>query len=165
MNLQSRIYPSFIPSLPSSLVAVTHPHALNSQNRPSFARRHTTRFGRLQGTHFQSAFNTERAAAGLSLDHRPQKVSTNGGLDAYFEHLQNQHAAGEAGEVAEEEWTQFEFQKQIEWKPSPASILVGDARQLASEEQLEAEAHAQDADVPQDRDTHRSGPARARPDA
>ncbi|RBQ82722.1 hypothetical protein VDGD_08055 [Verticillium dahliae] len=131
-----------------SLVAVTHPHALNSQNRPSFARRHTTRFGRLQGTHFQSAFNTERAAAGLSLDHRPQKVSTNGGLDAYFEHLQNQHAAGEAGEVAEEEWTQFEFQKQIEWKPSPASILVGDARQLASEEQFEAEAHAQDADVP-----------------
>jgi pentatricopeptide repeat protein len=110
-----------------SLVAVTHPHTLNAQNRPSFARRHT-RFGRLQSLHLQSAFHPERTATGLSLDHRHEKLAQNGGLDAYFEHLRTQEAAGED---VTEEWEQFEFQRQIEWKPSAASILTGGDPKLA----------------------------------
>lgn len=128
-----------------SLVAVTHPHALNPQNRPSFARRHSTRFGRLQSLQLQSAFHPEKAAAGLSLDHRHEKLARHGGLDAYFEHLQSKHDAGE--DVAEE-WQQFEFQRQLEWKPTPASILTGDARLAETAEELVAEEAAETSSIP-----------------
>ncbi|OLN81208.1 Pentatricopeptide repeat-containing protein 5, mitochondrial [Colletotrichum chlorophyti] len=111
-----------------SVVAATHP-ILNTQNRPSFARRNTNRFGRLQSLQLQSAFHAERTnAAGLP-DHRHEKLK-HGSLDAYFEALQKDQASEED---IDKEWTQFQFQRQIEWKPSPASILVG-----------ESKAHAED---------------------
>ncbi|KAL2761082.1 hypothetical protein ACRALDRAFT_1045771 [Sodiomyces alcalophilus JCM 7366] len=108
-----------------SLVAVTHPHNLNAQNRPSFARRHSTRLNRFQSLQqFQSAFSTDKTGTNLSLDLRTERnLAKHGGLDAYFEHLQRKQAAGED---VEKEWSQFEFQRQIEWKPTPASILAAD---------------------------------------
>ncbi|KAK7417540.1 hypothetical protein QQX98_004505 [Neonectria punicea] len=107
-----------------SVVAATHPHVLNSQNRPIFTRRTTkSRLGRLSSLQLHSAFHTDRvgvAAPGLS-DHRV--AQNHGGLDDYFEALQQQQADGE---VDPEEWTQFEFPKRIEWKPTAASILTKD---------------------------------------
>lgn len=102
-----------------SVVAATHPHVLNSQNRPVFGRRHTNRLGRLSTLRLSSAFHTERANGGLS-EHRT--AQNHGGLDDYFEALQSKQAAGEV----EKEWTQFEFPKRIEWKPSSSFVLQND---------------------------------------
>lgn len=116
-----------------SVVAVSHPHLLNSQARPSFARRHSQRFSRLHTLQAQAAnaFHTERQAlASLSTDKRHDRAISHGGLDAYFEALKEREEDGEV-EGAEEEWTQFEFQKRIEWKPTPASILVGEGKPAA----------------------------------
>ncbi|PHH84131.1 hypothetical protein CDD83_2433 [Cordyceps sp. RAO-2017] len=110
-----------------SVVAATHPHVLNSQNRPVFARRHTNRLGRLTTLHLQSAFHSDRNGAGLSSDHRHGHV--HGGLDAYFEALQKQQAAGDA----DKEWTQFEFPKRLEWKPSSSTVLAADDAAAAEE--------------------------------
>lgn len=110
-----------------SVVAATHPHVLNSQNRPVFGRRHTNRLGRLSTFQLQSAFHhTDRASSGLA-DHRTGHV--HGGLDAYFEALQQQQAAGEV----DDEWTQFEFPKRIEWKPSSSTVLQGDGAEAPVE--------------------------------
>ena len=111
-----------------SVVAAAHPHVLNAQNRPVFGRRHTNRLGRLSNFQLHSAFHSERTGAGLSSDHRHGHV--HGGLDAYFEALQKQQAAGEA----DNEWTQFEFQKRIEWKPSSSTVLAGEEGALAAED-------------------------------
>lgn len=122
---------SFTHGYAQSVVAATHPHVLNSQNRPSFARRrHGARVGRLTSLGLQSAFHSASLPAAGSLEHRADKATaTNpGGLDAYFEQLQKSQDSGEV----EEDWVQFQFPKPIEWKPSPASVLVGsDAKTLA----------------------------------
>ena len=113
-----------------SVVAVSHPHLLNSQNRSSFARRQSHRFSRLHTLQTQaaSAFHSERQAlANLSTDKRHDRTLSHGGLDAYFEALKKREAEADE-EGAEEEWTQFEFQKRIEWKPTPASILLGEVK-------------------------------------
>ena len=108
-----------------SVVAATHPH---SQNRPSFARRGSNRFSRLQTLQLQSAFHT--SPAGVP-ELRHERVHNHGGLDAYFEHLQKKEALEEE---VENEWVQFQFQRRIEWKPSPASILLGgEARSQTAE--------------------------------
>lgn len=127
---------SFTHGYAQSVVAATHPHVLNSQNRPSFARRrNAARVGRLASLGLQSAFHTSSLPVAGSLEHRTDKVANHGGLDAYFEQLQQAQASGEAAE----EWVQFQFPKPIEWKPTPASILVGsDAKTLA----LDAEESA-----------------------
>ncbi|KAK2010839.1 pentatricopeptide repeat domain-containing protein [Colletotrichum eremochloae] len=136
---------SFTHGYAQSVVAATHP-ILNTQNRPSFARRNTNRFGRLQSLQLQSAFHTaERTSAGLpQQQHHHEKLDEklkHGSLDAYFEALQNQQASEEE---LEKEWTQFQFQRQIEWKPTPASILVGEAKNAEPEEH----AAAQDGETP-----------------
>jgi len=100
-----------------SVVAATHPH---SQSRPSFARRGSNRFSRLQTLQLQSAFHTSHAGV-PELKH--ERAVNHGGLDAYFENLQK--AQAEAEEEVGSEWVQFQFQQRIEWKPSPASILLG----------------------------------------
>ncbi|SPO03234.1 related to PPR repeat [Cephalotrichum gorgonifer] len=113
-----------------SVVAVSHPHLLN-QNRPSFGRRQSHRFSRLHTLHAQAAnaFHTERQAlSGLAADKRNDHVIVQGGLDAYFEALKTREAEREVSEGEEEEWSQFEFQKRIEWKPTPASILLGESK-------------------------------------
>ncbi|KAM4056882.1 PPR repeat family protein [Hirsutella rhossiliensis] len=118
-----------------SVVAATHPHVLNSQNRPVFGRRHTSRLGRLSTLQLHSAFHTERTGAGLPSDHRHGHV--HGGLDAYFEALQKKQDAGDV----DKEWTQFEFQKRLEWKPSSSTILVADEGTAVTHEAGAAEAH------------------------
>jgi pentatricopeptide repeat protein len=99
-----------------SVVAVTHPH---SQNRPTFARRGSNRFSRLQTLKLQSAFHT--GTSGVA-EHKHDRSHSQGGLEAYFEHLRKKQAAGDA----EKEWVQFQFQNRIEWKPSAASVLTGE---------------------------------------
>ncbi|KAM0340488.1 hypothetical protein ACHAPU_010476 [Fusarium lateritium] len=123
-----------------SVVAATHPHVLNSQNRPVFVRRKTNRLGRFSNLQLHSAFHTERtASSGLpSVELRPGQ--NHGGLDAYFEALQDQQATGEV----DPEWTQFDFQKSIEWKPSAASILTKD--QATAQDVIE-QALIEDAEV------------------
>ncbi|PHH80994.1 hypothetical protein CDD82_1413 [Ophiocordyceps australis] len=101
-----------------SVVAATHPHVLNSQNRPLFGRRHTSRLGRLSALHLNSAFHTDRTGTGLSSDQRHGYL--HGGLDAYFEALQKKEATGEL----DKEWTQFEFPKRLEWKPNSSTVLA-----------------------------------------
>ena len=115
---------SFTHGYAQSVVAATHPHVLNSQNRPSFGRRHSTRVGnRLTGLGLgvQSAFHPSSQALS-SAELRHEKLVSHGGLEAYYDHLQQAQAEGEE---VDEEWVQFQFPKRIEWKPTPASILLG----------------------------------------
>ena len=113
-----------------SVVAATHPHVLNSQNRPVFARRHTNRLGRHSAL-IHSAFHTERSLSGLSYEQR--YGHNHGGLDAYFEALQDKEATGEV----DNEWTQFEFPKRLEWKPSAESVLTGEHAVTSAAEPVE----------------------------
>lgn len=112
-----------------SVVAATHPHILNSQNRPVFNRRHPSRLGRLSALQFQSAFHTDKASSSaFQVEHR--QTHSHGGLDAYFEALQSQEAADEV----DLEWTQYEFPKRIEWKPDSADVLTGEQDAAAAAE-------------------------------
>ncbi|PTB80383.1 hypothetical protein M440DRAFT_1418975 [Trichoderma longibrachiatum ATCC 18648] len=117
-----------------SVVAATHPHVLNSQNRPVF-RRLSNRSTRASAFPLYSALQSEKASSGLPVDHR--HVSNHGGLDAYFEALQKQQAAGEE---EEKEWTQFDFPKRIEWKPNASSVLSGENGVEASAQAAEQNA-------------------------
>ncbi|KAK3985989.1 hypothetical protein QBC44DRAFT_145025 [Cladorrhinum sp. PSN332] len=123
-----------------SVVAATHPHALNTQNRPSFGRRNQSRLtGRrtsVLGLTSTSAFHTGTSITAGSTDPLRQGKAVNpGGLDAYFEQLQKDNeaatnaavtdSAAAAAEQGEKEWVQFQFPKRIEWKPTPASVLLG----------------------------------------
>ncbi|EGX91221.1 pentatricopeptide repeat protein [Cordyceps militaris CM01] len=118
-----------------SVVAATHPHVLNSQNRPVFARRHTNRQGRFAAFQLSSAFHSDRTTATL-LDHR--LAFNHGGLDAYFDALKKKEAAGE---VENEEWEQYEFPKLLEWKPDADAVLTSeDALAQASEHDASAQA-------------------------
>lgn len=132
-----------------SVVAATHPHVLNSQNRPVFGRRHATRLGRLSNLQLNCAFHTERTGSGLPSEHRHGHV--HGGLDAYFEALQKKQAAGDL----DKEWTQFEFQKRLEWKPSSSTVLAAggetvdsqDAGAVAAQDDAVVCLSAEEADV------------------
>ncbi|QUC20201.1 uncharacterized protein UV8b_04442 [Ustilaginoidea virens] len=127
-----------------SVVAATHPHVLNSQNRPVFRRRPSHRLSRLSTLQLHSAFHTERSSGGFS-DHRT--THNHGGLDAYFEALQNKQVAGEA----DKEWTQFEFPKRIEWKPSSSAVLQSqDAAAVAPQAAEAAEAAEALSSIPAD---------------
>jgi len=104
-----------------SVVAATHPHVLNTQARPSFARRHSQRVGRLTSLQLQSAFHIGSAA--LQNELRNERLNNHGNLDAYFEALKKKQEQ-DGGEV-ERDWIQFQFPKPIEWKPNAESILEG----------------------------------------
>lgn len=128
MPIYSSLYQNFIrQGLPKtlthgyaqSLVAATHPHVLNPNNRPSFARRHSQRTGRITSLQLQSAFHNGSSAANAHHEHRHEKYGSHGNLDAYFEALQKRQSTDDV----EKEWTQFQFPKPIEWKPSAASVL------------------------------------------
>ncbi|KAF4425715.1 Pentatricopeptide repeat-containing protein 5 [Colletotrichum fructicola] len=126
---------SFTNGYAQSVVAATHP-ILNTQNRPSFARRNTNRFGRLQSFQLQSAFHHERTTTGLP-EHRHEKLtSQHGSLDAYFEALQKQQEQA-SEEDLEKEWSQFQFQRQIEWKPEPEAVLAAEPKALDLEDAAE----------------------------
>ncbi|UKZ60356.1 uncharacterized protein TrAtP1_001637 [Trichoderma atroviride] len=129
-----------------SVVAATHPHVLNSQNRPVF-RRQSNRPSRVSNFPLYSAFHSERLSSGLPADHH--HVSNHGGLDAYFEALQKKEVIGEE---EDKEWTQFDFQKRIEWKPNASSVLAGEnaaeagVEAAAAEQSASAEAAHDDAE-------------------
>ncbi|KAI2619165.1 hypothetical protein GGR54DRAFT_130988 [Hypoxylon sp. NC1633] len=110
---------SFTHGYAQSVVAATHPHVLNSQNRPSFARRNSQRVGRLSGLQLQNAFHSSSSNAQHDLRH--ERHTSNASLDAYFEALRKQQDTGDV----EKEWTQFQFPKPIEWRPNASSILEG----------------------------------------
>lgn len=124
-----------------SVVAATHPHILNSQNRPVFGRRNTKRLGRFSGLQLSSAFHSERTTTStLQVDHR--HANNHGGLDAYFEALQHKEEHGEV----DNEWTQFEFPKRIEWKPDAAAVLTSEEPAITAHDAvapLEVEVEAQ----------------------
>lgn len=122
--IRSGFTKTFTHGYAQSVVAATHPHVLNAPNRPSFARRRSQRIGRLQALGLQSAFHTSTQASGSAVELRHERSGSHGGLDAYFDNLQRRLAGDEVEEGADE-WVQFEFPKRIEWKPSPASILLG----------------------------------------
>lgn len=115
-----------------SVVAATHPHVLNSQHRPVFGRRPTNRQSRLTTLQLHSAFHSDRHSTSLA-DHR--HIFKHGGLDEYFEALKEKEADG----IVEEEWTQFEFPKLLEWKPDADHVLASEdanvALQISAEEQ------------------------------
>ncbi|KAK0718010.1 hypothetical protein B0T26DRAFT_645296 [Lasiosphaeria miniovina] len=116
-----------------SVVAATHPHVLNPQNRPSFARRHSTRISRVSNFGLQSAFHYSGPSSHVAVPVEPRHdvPVEHGGLDAYFEQLQQ--STEQPGEE-DGEWIQFQFPKRIEWNPTPASVLLGsDTRTLALE--------------------------------
>ncbi|OBT88340.1 hypothetical protein VE02_03413 [Pseudogymnoascus sp. 03VT05] len=105
-----------------SLVAATHPSSYpNQHNRSAFARRHNS-VGKLHSYRFKNAFHTSvNASSALTLqqDVRPERHNTSdAGLDAYFDAWKKQHPVGEP----EKEWTQFQFAKRIEWKPSVPEV-------------------------------------------
>ncbi|KAI0127163.1 hypothetical protein BJ170DRAFT_581495 [Xylariales sp. AK1849] len=139
MPIHSTLYQNFIRTgfaktlthgYAQSVVAATHPHVLNSQNRPSWARRNSQRVGRLSSLQLQSAFHASSSSTTVAHEPRHEKPASNGNLDAYFEALQKrqdqQAQAATEEEVAEveKEWTQFQFPKPIEWKPSASSVLA-----------------------------------------
>jgi pentatricopeptide repeat protein len=99
-----------------SVVAATHPSTYpNQHHRTGFSRR-PSRLGKLSSYQFQNAFQTSASSSSVTAQEGRQErsVGSDGGLDAYFEAWKKRHAAGES----EKEWTQFQFTKLIEWKPS-----------------------------------------------
>src|SRR3569833_376290 len=83
---------SFTQGYAQSVIAATHPH---SQNRPTFARRGSTRT-RLKSIHLQNASSAFRTAAAAAADLRHDRGVTHGSMDAYFESLRRGRGAGEA---------------------------------------------------------------------
>lgn len=143
MPIHSTLYQNFIRTglsktfthgYAQSVVAATHPHVLNTQSRPSWARRSNQRVGRLAGLQLQSAFHAPASAStNAAHEHRHDRHAGLGNLDAYFEALQKkqqeQAAAAESEEAValdevEKEWIQFQFPKPIEWKPSAETVLA-----------------------------------------
>jgi pentatricopeptide repeat protein len=111
-----------------SVVAATHPSSYpNQHNRAGFGRR-PSRLGTRASYQFQNAFHSSASTSSIPQEVRIEKnLTSHGGLDAYFEAWNTQHAAGEP----EKEWTQFQFAKRIEWKtPAPA---VEDLKKVPSE--------------------------------
>ncbi|KAI0596814.1 hypothetical protein F4775DRAFT_562846 [Biscogniauxia sp. FL1348] len=140
---------SFTHGYAQSVVAATHPHVLNSQNRPSFARRSSQRVGRLSSLQLQSAFHNSSNATSAQ-EHRHDKLTGHGNLDAYFEALKKNQDAGDL----EKEWTQFQFPKPIEWKPNASSILEDPAAEAENADAADAagalQHGAEDVPVPVD---------------
>ena len=100
-----------------SVVAATHPQVYASQNRPGFGlNRRSSKAGATY--HFQNAFHSSAQSSSTTTvrELRPEKI--DGGLDAYFDAWRKHQAAGEP----EKEWTQFQFAKRIEWKPSSTQV-------------------------------------------
>jgi pentatricopeptide repeat protein len=101
-----------------SVVAATHPQLYAAQNRPGFGlHRRASKVGS-QAYHFQNAFHSSAQSSSSTVVREARPEKSDGGLDAYFDAWNKQHAAGEP----EKEWTQFQFTKRIEWKPSSIEV-------------------------------------------
>ncbi|KAI0022497.1 hypothetical protein F4780DRAFT_176350 [Xylariomycetidae sp. FL0641] len=123
---------SFTHGYAQSVVAATQHNVLNPQNRPSFARRSSQRVGHLATLQLQSAFHASSSNSAALHEHRHEK-HVSGNLDAYFEALKKkQDADAEKEEVEQEEWTQYQFPKPIEWKPDAEAILEANETAIRS---------------------------------
>lgn len=113
-----------------SVVAATHPSTYPQQhNRTGFGRRHHHRGGKLPSA-FKNAFHTSASLGTaphviVQQEGRPERhvvaaANTDAGaeLAAYYDAWKKQHPVGEP----EKEWTQFQFTKCIEWKPSAPEV-------------------------------------------
>jgi pentatricopeptide repeat protein len=116
-----------------SVVAATHPQAYANHKRSS--RFGLNRRGSKVGTHhylFQNAFHTSSQSTSTFVQEgRAEKgevIKSDGGLDAYFEAWRNHQAA----EEPEKEWTQFQFTKLLEWKPSALNAEAEGINKLKS---------------------------------
>src|SRR6266536_2939272 len=111
-----------------SVVAATHPQVYASNNRPGFClHRRSSKLGNHSSYHFQNAFHSSAQSSSSTVVQEARPEKHDAGLDAYFDAWKKQHAVGEP----EKEWTQFQFPKRIEWKPS--SIEVDNAGQTKLE--------------------------------
>jgi pentatricopeptide repeat protein len=101
-----------------SVVAATHPQVYASNNRPGFGlHRRASKLDSYPKYHFQNAFHSSAQSSSIAVQEaRPEKNGS--GLDAYFDAWKKHQASGEP----EKEWTQFQFQKLIEWKPSSIQV-------------------------------------------
>src|SRR5271157_3521649 len=87
---------TFTQGYAQSVVAVPHPSSYpNQHHRTSFSRR-PGRFSKLSSYQFQNAFhNSAGPSSVIAQDGRQEKiVSSDSGLDAYYEAWKKQHAAG-----------------------------------------------------------------------
>src|ERR1700710_2837857 len=101
-----------------SVVAATHPQVYASQNRPGFGlHRRASKVGS-QSYHFQNAFHSSAQSSSSTVVREARPDKSDGSLDAYFDAWKKHQAAGEP----EKEWTQFQFTKRIEWKPSSIQV-------------------------------------------
>ncbi|TVY68671.1 Pentatricopeptide repeat-containing protein [Lachnellula suecica] len=98
-----------------SVVAGSHPLSFATQNRPRFGPRRPSKVGQRQ-YQFQNAFHNSTQQSNVVVQ-EGRLEKTDVGLAAYFENLRRHEAAEAAGEQEEQEWTQFQFPKRIEWQP------------------------------------------------
>jgi pentatricopeptide repeat protein len=102
-----------------SVVAATHPQVYASNNRPGFGlHRRSGKHGNHSSYHFQNAFHSSAQSSSSTVVQEARPEKHDAGLDAYFDAWKKQHAVGEP----EKEWTQFQFPKRIEWKPSSIEV-------------------------------------------
>ncbi len=145
--------PVALPELhPARICEVVHPRlrpVCRSRHPPPFPEPAVLRATRQQplqrlqtALQLQSAFLSTVSGAAAELRH--DRPTIRGGLDAYFEYLQKKQ---DGGEPEDKEWVQFQFQPQIEWEPSPASILLGPEHKTQPAEPAEAAYEAQDGDA------------------
>ncbi|KAH8809037.1 hypothetical protein F5884DRAFT_391454 [Xylogone sp. PMI_703] len=118
-----------------SVVAATHPQVYASQHRPGFAQRRPSKLSNYTGYLFQNAFHASASSSGQPALQDGRLDKTDGSLDAYFEAWRKQHAPGES----EKEWTQFQFAKRLEWKPTSIDV---DAEGKSSAEAKQPEENA-----------------------
>lgn len=119
-NLARQGPKTFTHGYAQSFIAATHPQVYAAQNRPGFGlHRRTSKAGYHPAYNFQNAFHSSAQSSSTVVQIRADK--NDGGLDAYFEAWKKQHATGEP----EKEWSQFQFPKRIEWKPSVIEVDAG----------------------------------------
>ncbi|CAG8949229.1 hypothetical protein HYFRA_00004853 [Hymenoscyphus fraxineus] len=110
-----------------SVVAATHPQAYANHNRNSRfgLNRRQSKVGPRQYL-FQNAFHSSTQATSTIVQEaqKAEVAKNHGGLDAYFEAYKKHQAAGEN----EKEWTQFQFTKLLEWKPTIQIDAEGSAQ-------------------------------------
>lgn len=125
---------TFTQGYAQSVVAATHPQVYASQNRPGFGL-HRRSSKASASYHFQNAFHSSAQSSSTTTvrEARPEKLE--GGLDAYFDAWKKHHAAGEP----DKEWTQFQFTKRLEWKPSAAQVDA-EAQELVAAEEAAVES-------------------------
>jgi len=115
-----------------SVVAATHPQTFASQNRPGFGLNRRASKASSSSYHFQNAFHSSAQSSSTAV-REARSERNDSGLDAYFDAWKKEHAAGEP----EKEWTQFQFAKRIEWKPSSIQVDSEGRSNVEVEESLE----------------------------